>query len=84
MNFVLIECKCNRNINLQGDHGQVESKFDIPVCTACGSTDQIVVETSDAAHACIKKLRESNVGRVTFSILPQVQKLKSYADMKKN
>ncbi|KAL4119341.1 hypothetical protein QTP88_012159 [Uroleucon formosanum] len=67
-----------------GDYGQVEGKFDIPACTACGSTDQIVVETSDAAHACIQKLRTNNIGRLTFSILPQVQKLKSRADSNNN
>ncbi|XP_022172388.1 structural maintenance of chromosomes protein 4 [Myzus persicae] len=67
-----------------GDYGQVEGKFDIPACTACGSTDQIVVETSDAAHACIQKLRTNNIGRLTFSIMPQVQKLKSRADSNNN
>lgn len=67
-----------------GDYGQVEGKFDIPACTACGSTDQIVVETSDAAHACIQKLRTNNIGRLTFSIMPQVQKLKPRADSNNN
>ncbi|XP_025198777.1 structural maintenance of chromosomes protein 4 [Melanaphis sacchari] len=67
-----------------GDYGQVEGKYDIPACTACGSTDQIVVETSDAAHACIQKLRTNNIGRLTFSIMPQVQKLKPHADANNN
>lgn len=69
---------------MQGDYGQVEGKYDIPACTACGSTDQIVVESSDAAHACIQKLREQNAGRLTFSILPQVLKLKPRADANNN
>lgn len=67
-----------------GDYGQVEGKYDIPACTACGSTDQIVVETSDAAHACIQKLRTNNIGRLTFSIMPQVLKLKPHADANNN
>jgi len=67
-----------------GDYGQVEDKFDVPASTACGSVDQIVVETSAAAHACIEKLKKNNIGRLTFSILPQVQKLKSRADAKNN
>ncbi|XP_025424025.1 structural maintenance of chromosomes protein 4 isoform X2 [Sipha flava] len=67
-----------------GDYGQVEGKYDIPACTACGSTDQIVVETAEAAQACIKMLKENNVGRLTFSVLPQIQKLKPLADAKNN
>ncbi|XP_050539980.1 structural maintenance of chromosomes protein 4 isoform X2 [Daktulosphaira vitifoliae] len=67
-----------------GDYGQVEGKYDVPACTACGSTDQIVVESSDVAHACIQKLRVNKVGRLTFSILPQIQKLKPRADANNN
>lgn len=63
-----------------GDYGQVEGKLDVPASTACGSTDQIVVETSKAGHECIDKLRKYNIGRLTFSILPHIQKLKPRAD----
>lgn len=79
--FILIISIVKVNIiNLQGDYGQVEGKYDIPASTSCGSTDQIVVETSDAAHACIHELRTNNIGRLTFSIIPQIARLKPRAD----
>lgn len=58
--------------------------MNIPASTACSSTDQIVVETSDVAHGCIQRLRRNNVGRLTFSILPEVQKYKLQADKNNN
>jgi len=62
----------------------VEGKFDVPASTACGSTDQIVVESTDAAYACINRLRTNNIGRLTFSIVPQIQSLKPRADANNN
>ncbi|PKU62666.1 Structural maintenance of chromosomes protein 4 [Dendrobium catenatum] len=52
-----------------GDLGAIDSKYDIAISTACPALDYIVVETTDAAQACVELLRKKNLGIATFMIL---------------
>ncbi|KAH0457445.1 hypothetical protein IEQ34_012760 [Dendrobium chrysotoxum] len=52
-----------------GDLGAIDSKYDIAISTACPALDYIVVETTDAAQACVELLRKRNLGIATFMIL---------------
>lgn len=45
------------------------AKYDIAISTACSALDYIVVETTDAAQACVELLRKKNLGIATFMIL---------------
>jgi nitrate reductase NapE component len=45
------------------------AKFDVAISTACGGLDYIVVETTNAAQACVELLRRENLGVATFMIL---------------
>ncbi|XP_073219945.1 structural maintenance of chromosomes protein 4 isoform X2 [Cicer arietinum] len=52
-----------------GDLGAIDAKFDVAISTACSGLDYIVVETTDAAQACVELLRRENLGVATFMIL---------------
>ncbi|XLT40970.1 hypothetical protein HN873_072262 [Arachis hypogaea] len=52
-----------------GDLGAIDAKYDIAVSTACAGLDYIVVETTNAAQACVELLRRENLGVATFMIL---------------
>ncbi|KAJ1688981.1 hypothetical protein LUZ63_013136 [Rhynchospora breviuscula] len=52
-----------------GDLGAINAKYDVAISTACKGLDNILVETTDAAQACIALLREKNLGIATFMIL---------------
>ncbi|KAJ7970989.1 Structural maintenance of chromosomes protein [Quillaja saponaria] len=52
-----------------GDLGAIEAKYDVAVSTACPGLDYIVVETTNAAQACVELLRRENLGVATFMIL---------------
>ncbi|XP_057419756.1 structural maintenance of chromosomes protein 4 [Lotus japonicus] len=52
-----------------GDLGAIDSKYDIAISTACAGLDYIVVETTNAAQACVELLRRENLGVATFMIL---------------
>lgn len=67
-----------------GDLGTIPEEFDIAVSTACGVLDFIVVDTGEAANACISYLRENNKGRASFIVLDQINKTVSSAKMNAN
>lgn len=45
------------------------AKYDVAISTACPGLDYIVVETTNAAQACIELLRRENLGVATVMIL---------------
>ncbi|KAG5323636.1 SMC4 protein, partial [Pseudoatta argentina] len=60
-----------------GDLGAIDAKYDVAVSTACGSLDDIVVDTVTTAQACITYLRQHNIGRATFIALEKQQRFQS-------
>ncbi|QCD92601.1 structural maintenance of chromosomes protein 4 [Vigna unguiculata] len=52
-----------------GDLGAIDAKYDVAISTACAGLDYIVVETTNAAQACVELLRRENLGVATFMIL---------------
>ncbi|KAL2586208.1 hypothetical protein AAZV13_13G041200 [Glycine max] len=52
-----------------GDLGAIDAKYDVAISTACHGLDYIVVETTNAAQACVELLRRENLGVATFMIL---------------
>lgn len=52
-----------------GDLGEIDSKYDVAVSTACPGLDYLVTETTKGAEKCVKFLRERQLGRATFAIL---------------
>ncbi|KAK7266394.1 hypothetical protein RIF29_19038 [Crotalaria pallida] len=52
-----------------GDLGAIDAKYDVAISTACSGLDYIVVETTNAAQACVELLRRENLGVATFMIL---------------
>ncbi|XP_020239065.1 structural maintenance of chromosomes protein 4 [Cajanus cajan] len=52
-----------------GDLGAIDAKYDVAISTACPGLDYIVVETTNAAQACVELLRRENLGVATFMIL---------------
>lgn len=57
-----------------GDLGAIDAKYDVAVSTACGPLDNIVVDTVNTAQACIKFLRDNDIGRATFIPLEKQQR----------
>lgn len=55
-----------------GSLGVIDDKYDVAITTACGSLNNFVVDTVQAAQTCIAHLRENNVGRATFIVLEQL------------
>lgn len=47
----------------------IAAKYDVAISTACSGLDYIVVETTNAAQACVELLRRENLGVATFMIL---------------
>lgn len=60
-----------------GDLGAIDGKYDVAISTACGSLNNLVIETTSGAQACVAYLRKHNLGRTTFLILEQLGYLKS-------
>ncbi|CEG80133.1 Putative Structural maintenance of chromosomes protein [Rhizopus microsporus] len=56
-----------------GSLGVIDDKYDVAISTACPALDNIVVETVEAAQACIQYLRKNNLGRAVFTILNQLR-----------
>ncbi|GJZ80933.1 structural maintenance of chromosomes protein 4, partial [Tanacetum coccineum] len=54
-----------------GDLGAIDAKYDVAISTACPGLDNILVETTAVANACVDILRRNNVGRGTFIVLEQ-------------
>lgn len=57
-----------------GNLGAIDLKYDVAISTACGPLDNIVVDTVTTAEACIRFLRENNLGRATFIPLEKQQR----------
>ncbi|TDH65361.1 hypothetical protein CCR75_002999 [Bremia lactucae] len=60
-----------------GDLGAIDGEYDVAISTACGALNNLVVETTSGAQACVAYLRKHNLGRTTFLILEQLGYLKS-------
>lgn len=63
-----------------GDLGGIDLKYDVAISTCCGRLDDIVVETVDAAQACIEHLKKYNIGRATFVALEKISYLQNRAN----
>ena len=59
-----------------GDLGTIPAEYDVAISTACSSLDNIVVNTVVGAEACMKFLREYNIGRGSFLPLERVDQCK--------
>jgi structural maintenance of chromosome 4 len=55
-----------------GSLGTIPEKYDVAVTTACGSLNNMVVDTVDQGQNCIEYLRQQNVGRASFIVLEKV------------
>jgi structural maintenance of chromosome 4 len=55
-----------------GNLGVIDDKYDVAISTACPALDNIVVETVEAAQACIEHLRKNNIGRAVFTVLSKL------------
>lgn len=60
-----------------GDLGTIPAEYDVAISTACSSLDNIVVNTVVGAEACMKYLREYNIGRGSFLPLERVEQCKA-------
>lgn len=67
-------------LNLQGDLGAIDKKYDIAISTACGPLDNIVVDTVDTAQWCIEFLKRYNLGRATFIALDKQERFREAAN----
>ncbi|KAI8069201.1 RecF/RecN/SMC, partial [Gongronella butleri] len=56
-----------------GNLGVIDDKYDVAISTACPALDNIVVESVEAAQACIEHLRKNQLGRAVFTVLEKVQ-----------
>lgn len=63
-----------------GDLGAIEAKYDVAVSTACGPLDNIVVDTVETAQACIRALKDHDVGRGTFIALEKQEHLRALSE----
>lgn len=62
-----------------GDLGGIDKKFDVAISTCCFRLDNIIVDTADTGEACIKFLKQHNLGRGNFIALDKIQgKKKEY------
>lgn len=64
--------------------GAIDAKYDVAMSTACGPLDNIVVDTMTTAQACVKHLREHDIGRATFIPLDKQQRFLSRCSRKIN
>ena len=55
-----------------GDLGVIDDKYDVAVTTACGSLNNLVVDTVEQGQACIEHLRKGNIGRASFMVLEKL------------
>ncbi|KYR00167.1 structural maintenance of chromosome protein [Tieghemostelium lacteum] len=61
-----------------GDLGAIDSKYDVAISTACGALDNIVVDSTATAEACVEVLRKENLGRGTFIILDKIEYMRKH------
>ncbi|XP_046985870.1 structural maintenance of chromosomes protein 4-like [Schistocerca americana] len=57
-----------------GDLGAIDEMYDVPVSTACGFLNHMVVDTVKTAQESIELLRQSNIGQASFIVLEYQQK----------
>ena len=57
-----------------GDLATIDDKYDVAISTACGTLDNIVVETAEGAQKCLTFLRKYGLGRANFLPLDKVTK----------
>ncbi|KAF8492752.1 RecF/RecN/SMC [Russula emetica] len=55
-----------------GSLGTIPDKYDIAITTACGSLNNMVVDTVQQGQTCIEYLRKQNVGRANFLVLEKI------------
>jgi structural maintenance of chromosome 4 len=55
-----------------GSLGTIPDKYDVAVTTACGSLNNMVVDTVQQGQTCIEYLRKQNVGRANFLVLEKI------------
>jgi structural maintenance of chromosome 4 len=55
-----------------GSLGTIPDKYDIAITTACGSLNNMVVDTVQQGQTCIEYLRKQNVGRANFLVLDKI------------
>ncbi|GLG96606.1 Uncharacterized protein GBIM_03539, partial [Gryllus bimaculatus] len=67
-----------------GDLGAIDAKYDVAVSTACGPLDNIVVDTVETAQACIRALKDHDVGRATFIALEKQEYLRPQTESRIN
>jgi structural maintenance of chromosome 4 len=56
-----------------GALGSIAPEYDVAASTACGALDNVVVDTTTTAQACVQLLREKELGVCTFIILDKQQ-----------
>ncbi|KAF2348276.1 RecF/RecN/SMC N-terminal [Trinorchestia longiramus] len=61
-----------------GDLGGIDAKYDVAVSTACGSLDNVVVDTVETGQACINFLKRSNTGTATFIALDKMERWREH------
>ncbi|XP_063224263.1 structural maintenance of chromosomes protein 4-like [Bacillus rossius redtenbacheri] len=61
-----------------GDLGAIDKKYDVAVSTACGALDNIVVDTVSTAEACIRFLKQRDLGRATFIALDRQERWRAH------
>ncbi|KAI9446965.1 SMCs flexible hinge [Lactarius psammicola] len=72
---------------VSGFHGRLRSlgtipdKYDVAITTACGSLNNMVVDTVQQGQACIEYLRKQNVGRANFLVLEKVDETNGMRSM---
>ena len=59
-----------------GDLGSINAEYDVAISTACSMLDHIVVQTVEDGEACIRYLRQNNLGRASFIALSQMEQWK--------
>ncbi|KAH9980780.1 RecF/RecN/SMC protein [Russula compacta] len=55
-----------------GSLGTIPDKYDVAITTACGSLNNMVVDTVQQGQTCIEYLRKQNVGRANFLVLEKI------------
>ncbi|KAH9172461.1 SMCs flexible hinge [Lactarius sanguifluus] len=55
-----------------GSLGTIPDEYDVAITTACGSLNDMVADTVQQGQACIKYLREQNIGCAGFLMLEEI------------
>ena len=55
-----------------GNLGTIDQKYDVAISTACGSLDNLVVDSVEVGQQCIDHLRKNNLGRANFILLDRL------------